>query len=105
MYDAGAHYMSGFIWTKLGDYEAALSCYDQALELDPGDTLVLNGKGNALTDMGRYQAAVECYDEALRVDPEFETARGNKVAAKALQRLHEMGGLDGDGDDMTNHSM
>ena len=51
---------------KLGKYEEAIECYDNALDRDPGDVDALCCKGRALKELGKYQEAIGCYNKALR---------------------------------------
>ncbi len=55
---------------ELKNFEAAVDCYDKALEIDPQDTFAWFYKGLALDNLGRYEAAIDCYDKALVIDPQ-----------------------------------
>ena len=52
-----------------GDFEKALSFFDQALLLKPDDPDLWNHKGIALRSLGRYDEASECYNKSLQLDP------------------------------------
>lgn len=52
-----------------GDFEQALSYFEQALLLDQKNAEVWNLKGAALRSMGRYDEALECFNKALELDP------------------------------------
>jgi Flp pilus assembly protein TadD len=52
-----------------GDFEVALSFFEQALLLNPDDPDLWNQKGVALRSLGRYDEASECYDKSLQLDP------------------------------------
>ena len=52
-----------------GNFESALSFFEQALLLKPDDPDLWNQKGIALRSLGRYDEASECYDKSLRLDP------------------------------------
>jgi len=54
---------------KNGDFETALSYFDQALLLKPDDPDLWNHKGIVLRSLGRYNEASECYNKSLRLDP------------------------------------
>ena len=54
---------------KNGNFEDALSFFEQALLLKPDDPDLWNQKGVALRSLGRYNEASECYDKSLKLDP------------------------------------
>ena len=52
-----------------GNFEDALSYFEQALLLKPTDPDLWNQKGVALRSLGRYDEASECYNKSLQLDP------------------------------------
>ena len=52
-----------------GNFEDALSFFEQALLLEPANPDLWNQKGVALRSLGRYDEASECYDKSLQLDP------------------------------------
>ncbi|MFM8659241.1 MAG: tetratricopeptide repeat protein [Candidatus Nitrosotenuis sp.] len=52
-----------------GNFEDALSYFEQALILEPKNPTILNQKGAALRSLGRYDDALECFNRALELDP------------------------------------
>ena len=52
-----------------GNFESALSFFEQALLLDPENPDLWNQKGIALRSLGRYDEASECYNKSLELDP------------------------------------
>ena len=52
-----------------GNFEDALSYFEQALLLKPDDPDLWNQKGVALRSIGRYDEASECYNKSLQLDP------------------------------------
>ena len=52
-----------------GDFEAALSFFEQALLLDPENPDLWNQKGITLRSLGRYDEASDCYNKSLELDP------------------------------------
>ncbi len=52
-----------------GNFEDALSFFEQALLLKPDDPDLWNQKGVALRSLGRYDEASECYNHSLQLDP------------------------------------
>ena len=60
---------SGKKYLDDGNYNDALSFFDQALALEPNNPDILNLKGVALRSLGRYDEASECYNKSLELDP------------------------------------
>ena len=54
---------------KNGNFEDALSFFEQALLLKPNNPDLWNQKGVALRSLGRYDEASACYDKSLQLDP------------------------------------
>jgi len=52
-----------------GNFESALSFFEQALLLEPENPDLWNQKGIALRSLGRYDEASECYNKSLELDP------------------------------------
>lgn len=57
-----------------GNFEEALSYFEQALLLEPNNGEILNQKGAVLRSLGRYDDALECFNRALELDPADKTA-------------------------------
>ena len=51
---------------QLGDYETALTLFDELLTAMPGEPVTLTSKGHALKTVGDTDAAISCYQEACR---------------------------------------
>ena len=52
-----------------GNFENALSFFEQALIMKPDDPDLWNQKGVTLRSLGRYDEASECYNKSLQLDP------------------------------------
>ena len=52
-----------------GDYQAAISDYDEAIRLDPNDAIAYYNRGLAKSELGDLEAAISDYDEAIRLQP------------------------------------
>jgi uncharacterized caspase-like protein len=61
-------------YEKNEDYESALSCYEEAIAIDPNNYMLYNRKGDALLKMGRNKEAIKTYDEAIIARPEHPDA-------------------------------
>ena len=60
---------NGVINLEDGNFEDALSFFEQALLLEPDNPDLWNQKGVALRSLGRYNEASECYNKSLQLDP------------------------------------
>jgi tetratricopeptide (TPR) repeat protein len=70
--------------------QAALGCFDKALELKAGFVGALNNRGNALRALGRIAEAVDACDAALALNPEYAEAWHNRaLSLHALKRYGE----------------
>ena len=67
-------------YVKLGDPEAAITHYRQALAFDPGYSAAWRGLGKALHDAGRPQEALDTYRQGITVAEQ----KGDKQAAKEM---------------------
>ncbi len=65
---------SGNELLEKGNFEEALSFFEQALLLNQNDPELWNNKGVALRSMGRYDEALECFNRSLEIDPRDKTA-------------------------------
>ncbi|MBM3904846.1 MAG: tetratricopeptide repeat protein [Thaumarchaeota archaeon] len=52
-----------------GNFEDALSYFEQAVLLEPQNPQTWNKKGSTLRSLGRYDDALECFNRALELDP------------------------------------
>lgn len=71
----------------LGDYTAALACYDQILQLELKHELAWHNRGNALLyGLNRLVDALGCYNQVIEINPASDLAWRNRGTA-----LVEMG--------------
>ena len=54
---------------ETGNYDEALSFFEQALIINPKDPDLWNLKGIALRSMGRYEEAIESFNKSLEIEP------------------------------------
>ena len=52
-----------------GNFNDALSSFEQAILLDQNNPDLWNLKGTVLRSLGRYNEAVDCFNKALEIDP------------------------------------
>lgn len=57
-----------------GDFEQALSFFEQALLLEQSNPDLWNYKGITLRSLGRYDEAIECFNKSLEIDPRDKNA-------------------------------
>jgi Flp pilus assembly protein TadD len=68
-----------------GNYQQALTAYDQGLQIDPNNIEALNGKGATLRALGRDDEALAVFTRATEVDPSSAPSWMNR--GDALERL------------------
>jgi hypothetical protein len=59
---------------NLDDAQAAVSCFDEVLNIEPNNAEAWVRKGTALEKLQQLKEAVECYDHALAVDSSMTIA-------------------------------
>ncbi len=59
----------GAALSALGRQEAALACFDRALEIDPKDPAAWYNKGNVLSALGLKREAAEAYRRFIACAP------------------------------------
>ena len=52
-----------------GNFNDALSSFEQAILLDQKNPDLWNLKGTALRSLGRYNEAIDCFNKSLEIDP------------------------------------
>ena len=60
----------GLAKAGLAQYDAAITCYRRALELDPGFSEALSNIGAALKQKGDLDGAIDCFKQALKLKPD-----------------------------------
>jgi len=64
---AEAHTLFGRIQELQGKTQEALSSYEEAIRLDPANSVAYTNKGTLLSRLGNYQSAVASYQDLLKV--------------------------------------
>jgi tetratricopeptide (TPR) repeat protein len=67
----------GFVLMQKGRMDAAIACFQQALQIQPGYADARNNLGHALLHMGKVDEAITCFQQALQISPDFADARNN----------------------------
>ena len=71
----------GAAYMNKGDYDRAISDYDQSIRLKPDYAFAFNNRGNAYSDKGNYDRAIRDYDQAIRLRPDYALAFNNRGIA------------------------
>ncbi len=77
---APAHYQRANALRDLGQWEAALAAYDQAVATDPGFANAYCNRGVMLERLGRREQALASYDRAIALNPGDALAHYNRAA-------------------------
>ena len=70
----------GLANVMLGRLDEALADYDQALQLDPKHSTVLDNRGNAYAMLGDLERALADHGAAIEADPQNARAYNNRAA-------------------------
>ena len=69
----------------LGQHEAAIADFDEAIRLGPDYPLAYVNRGKAKDKLGQHEAAIADFDEAIRLEPDYPLAYiGRGLAKDAL---------------------
>ena len=91
-------YLGQHVYYDFFDGKGALSCYQKALELEPGNEKALQGYARALFDEEHYQEALDAYDQLLALQPDKKSYLLNRAVcltnlkryADALKDLYRL---------------
>lgn len=61
--------IAGVVFSNRHDFERAVSCFKQAIDLDPADPDTFSNLGNALLDSNQMDDAQIAFQRALQIDP------------------------------------
>jgi serine/threonine protein kinase len=75
---------------SLGRQEEGLSCFDQALAIDPRRKDAWSNKGTVLIALNRHEEAISCFDQALVIGPRDAIACTEK--GRVLAKLGQFAG-------------
>lgn len=80
----------GLSLEKMDDLSAAMSCYNEAIRLQPNFTGAIYNRGALKRKMKQHEAALEDYNIAITQQPEFHLAHNNKgIVLTELGRISE----------------
>eukprot|EP00357_Protocruzia_adherens_P035237 CAMPEP_0115010168 /NCGR_PEP_ID=MMETSP0216-20121206/23130_1 /TAXON_ID=223996 /ORGANISM="Protocruzia adherens, Strain Boccale" /LENGTH=131 /DNA_ID=CAMNT_0002378281 /DNA_START=44 /DNA_END=440 /DNA_ORIENTATION=- len=75
--------------SDLGQYQQAIANYEEAIELDPNDSITYNNKGITHSKQGNFKAAVTSYNRALNINPNDSTTLTNKGNLTHTPQTHK----------------
>jgi tetratricopeptide (TPR) repeat protein len=73
-----------------GNYDQAISLFDQALQLEPEDGKVWYYLGLTFSKKQQYYPAIHAYNEALRLKPDLYQAHFSKARCYAIQQQDDL---------------
>ena len=79
---AETYFAQGNAKAALGQYVAAISDFDKAIQLEPDAANAYINRGIAKAELGRYSAAIRDFDKAIQLKPEDADAYSNRGVAK-----------------------
>jgi len=82
-------YRMGEVFILRGDYNGALRCYDQILELEPANIFILKKKSSLLFSLGMYKEVIDTVDVLLNIEPEDIDGLNGKALTMARQEKYE----------------
>ena len=74
----------GLCCQRLGEAEAAVTAYDQAIRLDPQNAFAYNNAAALYFREGDYETALEYAEQALDINPNMKQALGTAAICYAL---------------------
>jgi len=80
--------ISGVCYQALGQLEASIKRFEQALAIKPDYADTHFNLGITLNELGQLDAAVKCYERALATNPDFAEAHTN--LGNTLQKLGQL---------------
>ena len=66
---AKLHYNRGIEWAAKGDYDRAITDYDTAIRINPGNGDAFYNRASAWGNKGDHDRAIADYDAAIRLNP------------------------------------
>eukprot|EP00727_Mastigamoeba_balamuthi_P000847 m51a1_g1076 hypothetical protein (418) ;mRNA; f:5926-7646 len=82
--------VKGVELAKKGDYQKAMVCYKQAIEVDPQNADAYVARGAAYANQDKLHEAVREFERALEIDPSFPNALNKADKDQREKRLIEM---------------
>ena len=68
----------GLAYVSKGETDHAIADFDQAIQINPKDSLAYNNRGLAYRNKGETDTAINNYDQAILISPDFALAYYNR---------------------------
>jgi len=85
----------GIQYTKLGDYETAISIFENVLKKDKNNVQALVELGNLYSSLEKYNKSINLFDRALRIEPDNNLALYGLQISLLKTAWYRYGFLDG----------
>ena len=89
-YQSDLLFFRGISFSFKGDFDSAISDYDQAIKLKPDDANVYKYRGDAYFDKGRHDQAIADYDQAIKLKPDYAGAYNNRGRGYSNKGRHDL---------------
>jgi PQQ-dependent catabolism-associated CXXCW motif protein len=87
---AQAYYLRGYSYYSLKQAQLAMSDYNQALSITPGNPYFLNDRGVLFRDLGDPDRAMQDFNQAISSNPNYALAYANRgYMLRSKQRMDE----------------
>jgi tetratricopeptide (TPR) repeat protein len=80
----------GVVYTKIGNFKEALTCFDRAIRINPSLSEVWSNKGIALYKMHKYERAMNSFDKALILNPYNKKAKRRREKCWYKMQLRDV---------------
>lgn len=78
---AEGYYADGLRQFDAGNYKAAVTNFNKAIQLNPKQDKTYNNRGKAYFQMGEYENAIQDYDQAVQLNPQNAEVYNNRGLA------------------------
>ena len=88
-YQSDLLFFRGISFSFKGDFDSAISDYDQAIKLKPDDADVYKHRGDAYYDKGRHDQAIADYDQAIKLKLDYADTYNNRGRVYSNKGRHD----------------